>query len=501
MEGMKSFRLLSIALALIAPSLCAADPVRIDLAIKSPITTDIRAIETGVIPGNLGVPALRTDGLTLPAGEIPVLPPTVVVDGPSVLPQVPHGTVGVDGIQIQQPQIPLENPEAAITARGEEPTVLASLQGLALPQNDLAPRYFDKSRPAVTTSFAGDGTAPAQQGPRRPRGVTAIDVAEVHGPADIIRLIPNGVNSDGLKAKLIEHVDTMAPYRIYTYRDSRGGSFTGIDLSLNPALINVLPEQQSHEVRLIKKIQVLNKDLQVLVRETGKTPDLVVGGVVTELKSLIGDKVDLTYLVNKANNQVHEHAQRHALGNGAVVIDLTAEKNFTPELTRKISGELDLWSRLPAGYELPGFYTGPRVKKQQIALDKVYFFAGADLRMFVRHNDGAYRLSEPAEIPFHLTGAVAGLKKHQLFLRQPGLARPPPPDTMLGAAFDQHFLIKELRTMVAKGRVKRAYEIWSDFNLNNKPETVRRVRNEIDDIYSQIMRGRKQSKKGSSRRS
>ena len=90
-------------------------------------------------------------------------------------------------------------------------------------------------------------------------------------------------------------------------------------------------EQQSHEVKLIKKIQVLNRDLQVLVRETGKTPDLVVGGVVTELKSLIGDKIDLTYLINKANSQVHEHAERHRLGNGAVV---KTETSVITELER-----------------------------------------------------------------------------------------------------------------------------------------------------------------------
>ncbi|MBI3553246.1 MAG: hypothetical protein HY077_12190 [Elusimicrobia bacterium] len=475
------------ALLLAATCARAADPVRVDLSLKSPAGIEVRVGGTQALDEKLLLPA----GVELPvkplsSGEIPVLPPTAITDGALAVEAGVPGAAGHAGESF--PQAALSKPESA--PRGAEPMVLASLQGIAAPQPgaEPAPRYFDQGPKAVSTYFPGDLSAPDELGPKRPRGVTAVTVDVVHGAADITRLIPNGVNSDELKRQLIENVDTMAPYTIYTFHDAKGGKFTGIDLSRNPKLVEVLPEQQSHEVKLIKKIQLWNQDLQVLVRETGKTPDLVVGGVVTELKSLIGDKVDLTYLVNKANNQVHEHAERHRLGNGAVVIDLTEETSVP---VAKVAQELDLWRKMPEGYEIPGFYTGPRVKKQAIALDKVYVFAGSDLRMFVRHKDGSYRLSEPAEIPFALAGNIDGFKKHQLFLRKPGLARPPPQETALGQALDQFYLVKELRLMVAKGRVKRAFEIWREFELTNKDDVVKRVKNQIREIWPDIIRGRK----------
>jgi hypothetical protein len=481
-------RLWALSLLLAFPA-GAADVVKpVDLSLAAPIAGEIRAV-----PGNLAVPGLQNPSVVPQLGEIPALPPSALDEA------APQSALATPG------SIPLPGLEAAARERGLDPTVLASLQGIAQVQaGQLAPNYFDRQgkvyKAAVTSSFEGDSWGRGEEGPRRPRGVSSVSVDEVHGPADIYRLIPNGINSDGLKAKLVENVDTMAPYTIYTYRASRGGPFVGIDLSRNPGLVDVLPEQQSHEVKLIKKIQAYNKDLQVLVRETGKTPDLVVGGIVTELKSLIGDKVDLTYLVNKANNQVHEHAERHALGNGAAVVDLAHEKSFTPALELKIAKELDTWRRMPAGYELPGFYTGPRVKKQAIALDRIYLFAGSDLRTFVRHTDGSYRVAGPEEVPFAVVGKRPGIKKHQLFIGKQAYARPPPVDTTMGHAFDRMYLVQELHKLVAKGRVKAAFEMWSEFERESQPAEVSEARRRISDIWQDIIRGRKQKGGGSRRR-
>lgn len=446
----------------------------VDLSLLSPISQAVPLSARPNLPGALALPAQAVLPEVLPqALEIPALPPSAAIPEQAAL---------------------INAHELVRAAASAQPTVLASLQGLATPVDggkpsaELAPRFFDRSRPASGGQGVSLDSLDDASAPRRPRGTLSVGVEEVRDAADVYRLIPDGINSHELRERLVENVATMAPYTIYTYRDAKARKFTAIDLSKNPALVDVLPEQQSHEVKLIKKIQVWNKDLQVLIREDGKTPDLVVGGVVTELKSLIGDKVDFTYLLNKANSQVHEHAERHGLGNGAVVIDLTKQ---TKVPAAKILSEIETWRAMPVGYKIPGFYTGPRVKKQQIALDKVYVFAGSDLKMFVRAKDGAFRLSEPAEIPFALAGHLQGFKRHQLFLRR-GPARAPPPDTAFAHAFDRLYLVKELQQLAAKGRYKRAYLIWSEYADSHDFDSVRLAKRELKDILPEIMRaGRK----------
>jgi hypothetical protein len=490
---MKFWLSLLLAFPAAAPGFAVELPT-VNLSLISPVSRDVPLAQRPVIPSNLATPAgLELPGAALSIGEIPALPSTVVSDvAPLTSLAIPETAARINVGAFQNGPTPLASPEAIVRDAANSPAVLASLQGLAQvqeghAQGELAPRFFDQSKPPVSAATDVDAQAVPDAGPKRPQGVTAVDVNVVHTAADVSRLIPHGPNSNALITQLMDNVGTMAPYTIYSYRDVKGGKFVGIDLSRNPKLVDLLPEQQSHEVRLIKKIMVWNQDLQVLVREDGKTPDLVVGGVVTELKSLIGDKVDMTYLLNKANNQVHEHAERHRLGNGAVVIDLTAEDQVPVD---RIAQDIDQWRRMPVGYEIPGSYIGPRHKKQQIALDKIYVFGGTDLKMFVRHQDGSFRLSAPAEIPFGLRGQLQGHKQHQLFLR-PGAARPPPPDTELGKAFDQWFLVKELRELVAKRRYKRAYDVWDDFMAGQKQSTIAQVKRQIRDIMPSILKGRR----------
>jgi hypothetical protein len=66
-------------------------------------------------------------------------------------------------------------------------------------------------------------------------------VDTVRAAGDIDRLIPEQVNSHDLKLGLKAILDQTAPYRIYTYRDSKGGSFVGIDLAATPALVEQIP--------------------------------------------------------------------------------------------------------------------------------------------------------------------------------------------------------------------------------------------------------------------
>jgi len=486
---------LSLSLAFLpAAASIAAEPLLVNLSLANPVAREVPLGQGQFLPSNLSTPAgLQLPGAALSIGEIPALPTTVVSDvAPLAGLAIPENAARLNVGALADGPSPSASNEALVRDAAGQPTILASLQGLAQIQagqqpGELAPKFFDQSKPPTAGAADVDGNAVPDAGPKRPQGVVSVEVNVVHTAADVSRLIPHGPNSNALITQLMANVDTMAPYTIYGYRDVKGGKFVGIDLSRNPKLVDLLPEQQSHEVRLIKKIMVWNQDLQVLIREDGKTPDLVVGGVVTELKSLIGDKVDMTYLLNKANNQVHEHAQRHRLGNGAMVIDLTEEDQVPVD---RIAQDIDHWRRMPVGYEIPGSYIGPRHKKQQIALDKIYVFAGTDLKMFVRHQDGSFRLSAPAEIPFGLRGELQGHKQHQLFLR-PGSARPPPVETELGRAFDQWYLVKELRELVGKRRYKRAYDVWDDFMAGQKQSTITHVKRQIKDIMPSILKGRR----------
>lgn len=231
---------------------------------------------------------------------------------------------------------------------------------------DLSQRFFDQS--------GNRGPPSVDVSPKLPPGVKSVTVDRIRTEADIERVVPSGANSDELKRMLKRDVDKMAPYSIYTYHDAFGGTFTGIDLSATPRLVNMIPELQSHEVRLIQKLQGWNKDLQVLIREDGKTPDLVVGGQVMELKSLIGHSVELEFLVNKANKQVFEHGQRHGLGPGALAVDLAEEDDVAVDYVSEV---LNKW----------------QAKTPSVVLDQVLVFAGkgsSQRVMFRRGQDGRF---------------------------------------------------------------------------------------------------------------
>ena len=80
------------------------------------------------------------------------------------------------------------------------------------------------------------------------------------------------------------------------------------------------------------------------------------------MKSLIGKNVDFTFLINKANTQVLEHGRRHGLGHGAAAIDLAEESQVPVESVRS---DLNAWA-----------------KKATVVVDKVFVFAGSDLKVF-----------------------------------------------------------------------------------------------------------------------
>jgi hypothetical protein len=245
--------------------------------------------------------------------------------------------------------------------------------------NSLSNRFFDQSGTRGPPLAAPAQTSVSDvAAPKLPPGVKKVAVDTVRKASDVERLIPDGRNSDGLKDELKRNVSRMAPYQIYTYYDAKGGHFTGIDLSANPAIVDQIPELQQHEVKLIKKLLLVDSDIRVLVREDGKTPDLVIGGKLVELKSWSGESMPLEFLINKANKQVFEHGQRHGLGRGAAALDLTREETVP---VARVQGILDSWQ------------SGAR---EPVVLDQVIVFGQTDMQVFLRQADGTYLPAAPA---------------------------------------------------------------------------------------------------------
>ena len=131
-----------------------------------------------------------------------------------------------------------------------------------------------------------------------------------------------------------------------------------------------LEEFQAHEVATLRKMQAYTSDIKIIVREAAKTPDLVVNGVVTELKSVHRGKLDnqLSY----ANVQLVSHAKRHGLGLGAVVLDVIGSPLTTAQVEESIAQVVR---------------EGPA-----IGFARVYVFHGSEAKTYAPGTDGVFRL-------------------------------------------------------------------------------------------------------------
>jgi uncharacterized protein (TIGR00730 family) len=145
-----------------------------------------------------------------------------------------------------------------------------------------------------------------------------------------------------------------------------------------------LGEFQAHEVATIRKIQVFTPDLKVLVREAAATPDLIVNGVVTELKSV--HKGVLDKQLAHANHQLVAHARRHGLGLGAVVLDVIGRPLTVRQVEEKIAQTVR--------------------EESPIGFARVYVFHGSEVKTYAPAADGAFRLA-PSAIPFAPIAAPA----------------------------------------------------------------------------------------------
>jgi hypothetical protein len=357
------------------------------------------------------------------------------------IPALPQSLVGVAGT----------GPLAAAAGADETRLTAASFEGAAS-----AEAGSDRALAALNARFdkARGGSNGAEDDATVPPGVVHVDVRVVRDAADVDRLIPRGQNSDSLIQQLKAKVRRMAPYRVYTYYDSLGGSFTAIDLSQNPSLIDHFPEQHSHEIQLVKKIQLWNKDLQLVVREDDATPDIVMGGVMTELKSLLGDGSHLTERLTKANGQVRAHAERHALGHGAVVVDLTRN---TQVPTSEILTRINQWA----------------ASKRDLVLDRIFVFAGADVMLFEKGPGRVFTARAPTTMPLvrRLPGrgkptvrgllAASGARARVAAISEAAASQNDADEASFAA--DAQKLLGQVSKNVARGRHDDALGAWEAF--------------------------------------
>ncbi|MFI5345898.1 MAG: hypothetical protein ACHQ51_05945, partial [Elusimicrobiota bacterium] len=369
-------QMISVLLALI-PALPAAAQVRV----VPEISRVVVSAPTAVAPLSAGalIPSLSASAAVptpLAAGASLSAPAFAL---PAPLPMLPASAVPA-AAAFGAPALsaaPAANIPAARDGSGrrEKNPVYHSLKDLAKLTSqtpDDGARTFDGA-----AELGGQTqTDPSGVRPSIPAGVRAVDVEPVRSVADVDRLVPNIGNSADMHDELRARLPSMIPFDLYVYRDERGGRFTGIDLSKRPENLEKMPELQAHEVATIKKIMAYTPDLQVLVREEGATPDLVVGGVVSEMKSVHHGDVDVQ--LSHANHQLVAHSRRHGLGLGAAVLDVFGAKEAEP-------------ARIEAGI------AKVLQENREIGFDRVYVFSGDKARTYAPGADGAFHLSpEPA---------------------------------------------------------------------------------------------------------
>jgi uncharacterized protein (TIGR00730 family) len=178
-------------------------------------------------------------------------------------------------------------------------------------------------------------------------------------------------------------------------------AFDGAEDSGKPRVLPGLPgvavrsvrggmtELYAHEVATVRKIQAWAKSVHIIVRESSATPDLLVDGVVTELKTV--HKGKFSRQLEHANDQLISHAKRHGLGLGAVVLDVIGQPVSPAQVEEGIAAVL---REKPAGFA------------------RVYVYHGTDVNVYTPGSDGTFRL-DAAAAPFasfpktELPGSVA----------------------------------------------------------------------------------------------
>jgi uncharacterized protein (TIGR00730 family) len=251
------------------------------------------------------------------------------------------------------------------------------------PAKDVRPRgagpgYKDLGKLAASAdgaAFDGSAAKAAVDEPALPLGARSVTVVRVETPAEAAAFMPTSQDSAHFNKELKANWSKIGWFDLRIYTDSKGGTFHAVDLSGRSGLAERLPNVMPHEADLIRKIQLHSKDLQLMILESGKkTPDLVVDGVVTEMKSLFPNG-DFTLQLAHANEQVLAHTTRHRLAPGAAAIDL---RSSTRVPVAKIRAAINAYVRTGA----------------QIGLGSVSVYAGRERAVFVAGKDGLFDVQD-----------------------------------------------------------------------------------------------------------
>ncbi len=222
-------------------------------------------------------------------------------------------------------------------------------------------------------------------------------VIEVHNAGEVAQAIPNNNAAlEHFREQLMEAFwnGKIHSIKVYRYPGGNGGEIITVDVSHSPALVEILPDLLPHERRLLESLLKSGaSQLQVVLIEGGvreqSTPDLVLDGRMAEMKS-VHSLSSFPLFLNKANSQIYKHAERHGLGLGTVVINLTDEERV-PVL--EILKAIQSWREIPEGDKVASPYQGkhPNVK-HPLAVDRIEVFARQEHRVFVRGTDGNFRV-------------------------------------------------------------------------------------------------------------
>lgn len=280
---------------------------------------------------------------------------------PSLSASAAAGTPLAAGASLSAPSLP-----AAFLPSASAP--LPALPASLIPAAG-APAFSASRLPAASLPDAG---RPAVPGAAAPAKAGKRVFTSLHDLAVLLQS-PAG---DSAGAKTYDGEGDRAAARVEYPSDGRPAPLAGHPDIAVKSVRGGLSGLQAHEVATIRKIQVLTPDLQVLVREQGATPDLVVNGIVTELKTV--HKGKLGRQLAHANGQLLSHAKRHDLGRGAVVLDVIG----TPVGTAEIEADIAQVLR----------------EEPEIAFDRVLVFHGDELKTYLPR-DGAFRYA-PGAKPF-----------------------------------------------------------------------------------------------------
>ncbi|MEK7388652.1 MAG: TIGR00730 family Rossman fold protein [Elusimicrobiota bacterium] len=265
-----------------------------------------------------------------PLAPVPVVlrVPVLSMTAPSLMPLSPlNSAIPVlprAAIPTAQPLQASLMPAARSAAHIAMPAALAAIPLAAMDATEQMPW----ARDAGASLFDGAGAASAlgdleTRPVSLPAGALSVNRVRLDSPQEAAQFIPHAGNTEHFLAELKKRWDTIGSLDLHLYRDAQGGYFRAVDVSKRPDLVDRLPEVGPSEAVLIKKIMLHTDDLQLIIREAGKTPDLIVSGVVTEMKSL--ERVsDFASKLSEANTQLISHQNRHQLdlGSGAVAVDM-----------------------------------------------------------------------------------------------------------------------------------------------------------------------------------